>query len=79
MSALFPWLSVLAIGVGAFAVGMHFQREERKHREIRMRQMAQRASATARQGSAAQAMNPEVMLPGLGRIQDQQVPPKYKN
>jgi len=38
MSTLVPWLSVLAIGAGAFLVGKYLQREERKRRELRRQQ-----------------------------------------
>ena len=40
MSSLAPWISVLAIGVGAFAVGIYFQREERRRRERRKSEAA---------------------------------------
>jgi len=46
MSNLIPWLSVLAVGGGAFLVGKHLQGKERKRRELR-RQQQQQANLTA--------------------------------
>lgn len=73
MSALAPWLSVLAIGVGAFVVGKYFRREERKRHELRKSQMVNLVSSVVGLHSAAQAMNPKERPKGLGRVQDQQV------
>ena len=77
MSALAPWLSVLAIGVGAFFVGKYLQREERKRREQRKSQMVNLVSSVVGMHSAAQAMNPKEHPQGLGRVQDQQVQSRY--
>jgi hypothetical protein len=77
MSSLMPWLSVLAIGVGAFLVGKYFQREERKQRELRKQQIANLASKAPGPHSAAQAMGGAGSPPGLGRVQNQQVQSRF--
>jgi hypothetical protein len=77
MSTLAPWLSVLAIGAGAFFVGKYFQREERKQHELRKQKMANLASSVVGMHSATQAMNPRENPQGLGRIQDQQGQSRY--
>lgn len=79
MNALMPWLSVLAIGVGAFFVGTYFQRVERKRHEQRKSQMANIGRSMVGQYSAAQALNPKEAQPGLGRVQDQQTQSRYTN
>jgi hypothetical protein len=71
MSSLVPWLSVLAVGAGAFLVGKHFQREERKQRELRKHKMANLVSSMLGAHSAAQAKQPTQTPEGLGSVQDQ--------
>jgi hypothetical protein len=72
-----PRLIAFAFCLIAFGVGMYFQREERKRRELRKQQMANRSVAD--QYSAAQAMRSSENPLGLGRVQDQQVQSRYKH
>ena len=70
MNSLTPWLSVLAIGVGAFLVGKYFQHEERKRRELQKQKMANLHNGVIG-ASAVQAMLPTQTLEGLGSVQEQ--------
>ena len=79
MSSLVPWLSVLAIAAGAFLVGKYFQREERKLRELRKKQMVTIVSSTGRIYSAAQAMRQTQTPEGLGSVQEQTQGQRYPN
>jgi len=52
MSNLIPWLSVLAVGGGAFLVGKHLQGKERKRRELRRQQQQANLTASTTTGFA---------------------------
>jgi hypothetical protein len=79
MSSLVPWLSVLAIAGGAFLVGKYFQREERKQRELRKKQMVTIISSVGSLYSAAQAMRPTQTPEGLGSVQEQTQGQRFPN
>ena len=79
MSTLLPWLSVLAICAGAFLVGKHFQREERKQRELQKQKMANLANSAGGTRSAAQAMHPTQTPEGLGSVQGQTHGQRFPN
>jgi hypothetical protein len=68
-----PRLVAFAFCLIAFGVGVYFQREERRRRELRKQQMANLVSSVVGQYSVAQAMRPRENPQGLGRVQDQQV------
>ncbi len=80
MNSLMPWLSVLAIAGGAFFVGKYFQREERKQREMRKKQMVTIISSVGSLYSAAQAMRPtQTPEEGLGSVQEQTQGQRFPN
>jgi hypothetical protein len=79
MNSLVPWLSVLAVAAGAFLVGKYFQREERKQRELRKKQMVTIVSSVGGVYSAAQAMRPSQTPEGLGSLQEQTKGQRFPN
>lgn len=72
LSTLAPWLSVLAVGAGAYLIGKHFQSEERKRRELRRKKMITTFPVV---GGVTQALHPTWEYPqGLGRMQQGERP-----
>lgn len=80
MNFFIPRLIAFVFCLIAFGIGIYFQREERKRRELRRRQMT---TITGTVGSARQALYPTWENPGgLGRMQqqqEQQGQPRFKN